>query len=134
MINLHSDIWGPHAWFFIDSIVIALPDNISLNLQTQLKNFFLSKPKLILPFFSIGLERQIARYFFVIKPSLKDCVKRLAASEVLAIDSWVLMESINQLDQWDETGYGVGVIATLDVSPPEGGFQTTSMTITLAVP
>ncbi len=57
-----------------------------------------------------------------------------AASEVLAIDSWVLMETINQLDQWDETGYGVGVIATLDVSPPEGGFQTTSMTITMAVP
>ncbi len=57
-----------------------------------------------------------------------------AASEVLAIDSWVLMETINQLDQWDETGYGVGVIATLDVSPPEGGFQTTSMTVTMAVP
>jgi hypothetical protein len=57
-----------------------------------------------------------------------------AASEILAIDSWVLMESINQLDQWDDTGYGVGVIATLDVSPPEGGFQTTSMTITMAVP
>lgn len=57
-----------------------------------------------------------------------------AASEVLAIDAWVLMSAVNQLDQWDETGYGVGVIATLDVSPPEGGFQTTSMTITLAVP
>lgn len=57
-----------------------------------------------------------------------------AASEILAIDSWVLMESINQLDQWDEAGYGVGVIATLDTSPPEGGFQTTSMTITMAVP
>ena len=57
-----------------------------------------------------------------------------AASGILAIDSWVLMETINQLDQWDDTGYGVGVIATLDVSPPEGGFQTTSMTITMAVP
>lgn len=57
-----------------------------------------------------------------------------AASEVLAIDAWVLMESINQLDQWDETGYGVGVIATLEVSPPEGGFQTTNMIITMAVP
>jgi hypothetical protein len=57
-----------------------------------------------------------------------------AASEILAIDSWVLMETINQLDQWDDTGYGVGVIATLDVSPPEGGFQTTTLTITMAVP
>ncbi len=57
-----------------------------------------------------------------------------AASEVLAIDAWVLMESINQLDQWDETGYGVGVIATLEVNPPEGGFQTTDMVVTMAVP
>jgi|AACY02.14.fsa_nt_gi hypothetical protein len=56
------------------------------------------------------------------------------ASEVMAIDSWVLMESINQLDQWDETGYGVGVVATLDVTPPEGGFQTTTMLVTMAVP
>lgn len=57
-----------------------------------------------------------------------------AASEVLAIDAWVLMESINQLDQWDGAGYGVGVIATLEVTPPEGGFQTTNMIVTLAVP
>jgi hypothetical protein len=57
-----------------------------------------------------------------------------SASEILAYDAWVLMESINQLDQWDETGYGVGVIATLEVSPPEGGFQTTNMVITMAVP
>lgn len=57
-----------------------------------------------------------------------------AASEVMAIDSWVLMESVNRFDQWDEAGYGVGVIATLDVTSPEGGFQTTDMTITMAVP
>ena len=57
-----------------------------------------------------------------------------AASEILAIDAWVLMETINQLDQWDETGYGIGVIATLETSAPEGGFQTTNMVITMAVP
>jgi hypothetical protein len=57
-----------------------------------------------------------------------------AASEILAIDSWVLMQSINELDQWDSTGYGIGVIATLEVTPPEGGFQTTDLTITMAVP
>ena len=56
MINLHSDIWGPHAWFFIDSIVIALPDNISLNLQIQLKNFFFS--------FSSLLPCEKCRYHF----------------------------------------------------------------------
>jgi hypothetical protein len=57
-----------------------------------------------------------------------------AASEVMAVDSWVLMESINLLDQWDDAGFGIGVIATLDASPPEGGFQTTNMNVTLAVP
>lgn len=57
-----------------------------------------------------------------------------AASEILAIDSWVLMQSINELDQWDSTGYGIGVIATLEVTAPEGGFQTTDLTITMAVP
>ena len=56
MINLHSDIWGHHAWFFIDSIVIALPDNISLNLQIQLKNFFFS--------FSSLLPCEKCRYHF----------------------------------------------------------------------
>lgn len=56
------------------------------------------------------------------------------ASEVLAYDSWVLMESINLLDQWDETGFGVGVIATLEADAPEGGYQTSSMTITMAIP
>lgn len=57
-----------------------------------------------------------------------------AASEILAYDAWVLMQSINELDQWDDTGYGVGVIATLEVSPPEGGFQTTELVVTMAVP
>ena len=56
------------------------------------------------------------------------------ASELVAIDSWVLMQSINLLDQWDEFGYGVGVIATLDTAGPEGGFQTTTLTVTMAVP
>jgi hypothetical protein len=57
-----------------------------------------------------------------------------AASSIMALDAWILMESVNQLDQWDETGYGVGVIATLESSPPEGGFQVTTMNITMAVP
>lgn len=56
------------------------------------------------------------------------------ASEIVAIDSWVLMESLNMLDQWDEFGYGIGVIGTLESSGPEGGFQTTTLTVTMAVP
>jgi hypothetical protein len=56
------------------------------------------------------------------------------ASSVQAIDSWILMQSVNLLDQWDETGYGIGVVATLEAGAPEGGFQTTVLTITMAVP
>ena len=40
----------------------------------------------------------------------------------------------NLLDQWDPTGYGLGVIATLDVIGPEGGYQTSNLQLTLAVP
>jgi hypothetical protein len=56
------------------------------------------------------------------------------ASEATAIDAWVLMESVREFDMWDDTGYGLGVIATIDVSPPEGGFQSVNMQLTLAVP
>lgn len=57
------------------------------------------------------------------------------AAYVSALDAWVLMESINNLDTWAENGpFGLGVIATVDADPPEGGFQTTRMTLTMAVP
>lgn len=42
MVNLNPQIWGPHAWFFIESIVIGLPDKISTELQNELKHFFIS--------------------------------------------------------------------------------------------
>lgn len=58
-----------------------------------------------------------------------------AAAEVSAYDAWILMESINALDTWSNEGpFGLGVIATIDADPPEGGFQTTRMTLTMAVP
>jgi hypothetical protein len=47
MINLNPKIWGPHAWFFIDSLIISLPNNISLNLQNELKHFFISLSALL---------------------------------------------------------------------------------------
>ena len=56
------------------------------------------------------------------------------ATIVQAYDAWVLIQSVNQLDAWEEYGFGLGVIATVDSEPPEGGFQTTRMTITMAVP
>jgi hypothetical protein len=57
------------------------------------------------------------------------------ANRVAALDAWVLMDSVNLLDVWGEEGYpGLGVIATVDGAQPEGGFTTTSMTITMAIP
>lgn len=57
------------------------------------------------------------------------------AAKVSAYDAWILMESINVLDAWGEFGgYGLGVIGTVDSSPPEGGFQTVRMTLTMAIP
>ena len=57
------------------------------------------------------------------------------AAEVSALDAWVLMESVNNFDSWGGSGpFGLGVIATIDADPPEGGFQTTRMTLTMAVP
>lgn len=55
-------------------------------------------------------------------------------SEISAVDAWVLMQSVNLLDMWEEGGLGVGVIATLDTASPEGGFQVVNMQITMAVP
>jgi len=51
-----------------------------------------------------------------------------------AYDAWSLMESMRQFDTWEESGFGLGVIATLETPPPEGGFQTTVLTMTSAVP
>ncbi|WJZ48520.1 hypothetical protein [Actinomycetia phage DSL-LC01] len=56
------------------------------------------------------------------------------AARLAAVDAWVMMESVNALDMWDGTGLGVGVIATVDVPPPEGGFQTVNMQLTMSVP
>jgi hypothetical protein len=80
----------------------------------------------------IQLSRQIPTVGPNGKPPSGDKIE--LASNITAIDAWILMQSINELDQWDDTGYGLGVIATLDVMGPEGGFQTASLNITMAVP
>jgi hypothetical protein len=55
-------------------------------------------------------------------------------SEISAYDAWILLDSSRLLDRWDPANFGLGVIATVETSAPEGGFQTVSMTITMAVP
>lgn len=57
-----------------------------------------------------------------------------AFSEVIAYDSWILLEGAAALDPWDAAGVGLGFIATVDGEAPEGGFQTTRMTLTAAIP
>lgn len=51
-----------------------------------------------------------------------------------AYDAWILMESAASLDAWEQTGFGVGIIATVEAIAPEGGYQTVTMTLTAAIP
>lgn len=54
---------------------------------------------------------------------------------IAAVDAWVLLDCVAFLDQWEGTGiYGLGVIATVDIENPEGGFQAVTATFTIAVP
>ena len=55
-------------------------------------------------------------------------------AEISAVDAWVLMQSINELDQWEPGSFGLGTIATVDIPAPEGGFQAVTMQLTMAVP
>jgi hypothetical protein len=55
-------------------------------------------------------------------------------SQLIAYDAWCLMESASALDAWQESYPGLGVISTVEVEAPEGGYQTTVMTLTAAVP
>ena len=56
------------------------------------------------------------------------------AAQISAIDTWVLLQSLNLLDMWEEGGYGIGVIGTVETPPPEGGFQLVVLELTMAIP
>jgi hypothetical protein len=67
------------------------------------------------------------------QPPTADSIQE--AAEWAAYDAWVLMQSVNMFDTWEPYGtFGLGVIATVDSESPQGGIQTTRMTITMAVP
>lgn len=57
-----------------------------------------------------------------------------AAGEISAVDSWILLASLNLLDQWDDEGYGPGVIGTVNSMEPQGGLQTIALQATMVVP
>lgn len=41
-MNLNPKIWGPHTWFFLDSIVLSLPNKLNNEQRHNYKNFFTS--------------------------------------------------------------------------------------------
>ena len=56
-------------------------------------------------------------------------------AEISAYDAWILLDSAAQLDTWEPGGgFGVGVIAPVEVNAPEGGYQTVTLTLTAAIP
>lgn len=56
-------------------------------------------------------------------------------SQLQAIDAWALLYSAADLDAWNTSGgFGLGVIATVETTEPQGGFQSTVLTLTSAVP
>lgn len=81
---------------------------------------------------NISVSREIAVVGQNGRPPSPEKIEQTAVSS--AIDAWILMDSMKLLDMWDDAGYGVGVIATLEVAPPEGGFQTVTLQVTMAVP
>lgn len=81
---------------------------------------------------AIHISRQIASGGMNGRPPAAEKIQE--SSHMSAIDSWVLMETVKEFDMWDDTGYGLGVVATLDMNGPEGGFQTVSLNLTMAVP
>lgn len=81
---------------------------------------------------SVSLARAIPVVGQNGRPPSAEAIQR--GAEISAVDSWVLMESINQFDTWEEVGFGMGVIATLEAPVAEGGFQTINMQLTMVIP
>lgn len=58
-----------------------------------------------------------------------------AASEVSAVDAWVLLDAVAHLDGWDVVdAFGMGVVANIDVEEPQGGLQVVTATFAMAIP
>lgn len=58
-----------------------------------------------------------------------------AAAEITAYDAYILLDSAAQMDVWEPAGgFGMGVIATVEVRTAEGGLQSTVLTVTAAIP
>lgn len=85
---------------------------------------------------SATVRIQVSRKVPVVGPSGKapSAEAIQTYSELCAYDAWCLMEGASSLDAWSDTFPGLGVIATVESAAPEGGYCTTTMTLTAAVP
>lgn len=61
--------------------------------------------------------------------------KQQEASEILAVDMWVLLDAVAHLDGWDVVGaFGLGVSGEVQFEEPQGGYQVITATFSVAVP
>lgn len=61
--------------------------------------------------------------------------KQQEASEIMAVDMWVLLDAVRHLDGWDTVGaFGLGVVGNVQFEEPQGGYQVITATFTIAVP
>lgn len=81
---------------------------------------------------NIAISRPVATVTGSGKAPLGEKIQ--AGAEFAAYDAWILMDNLEQFDQWESAGNGMGVIATVATTPPQGGYLTTNMQLTLAVP
>jgi hypothetical protein len=81
---------------------------------------------------TIYISREVATVGVNGRPPSPEKIQQTSARSTT--DAWVLMETVREFDMWDGTGYGLGVVANLEISGPDGGFQTVGLQVTMAVP
>lgn len=81
---------------------------------------------------NVSVSRQVPVVGQGGRPPSADAIEDYA--EISAYDAYILLDSAANLDAWEESGFGLGVIATVEVQTPEGGYQTAVLTLTVAVP
>ena len=81
---------------------------------------------------TIYVSREVATVGVNGRPPSPEKIQQTSSRST--VDAWVLMETVREFDMWDGTGYGLGVVANLEISGPDGGFQTVGLQVTMAVP
>lgn len=67
-----------------------------------------------------------------IEPS---AAKQQEAANISAVDTWVLLDAVANLDNWEAVGaFGLGVAATVEADEPQGGLQIIRANFAIAVP